>query len=116
VFDDFSFALTGRSEKDRERLNKIFKIRHYTKSNDLILIFIVHYVRSLAVFLRASQVRILTSVTEPEIRLYSSEYLFTPSALWDYLYHYSSSKNRYLILYNGVRSGEHIVDVTLRDQ
>lgn len=112
VFDDFSFKVTGRRKEDQAKLNKIFKIRHLLETDNIILVFVVHYLRSLAVFLRSSQVRILTSITEPEINMYSKDYLFTTSSLWDYLHYYINNIDRYIILYHGVRSGEHIIDVT----
>ncbi|MEM4620513.1 MAG: hypothetical protein QW607_09905, partial [Desulfurococcaceae archaeon] len=62
---------------------------------------------------RSSQVRILTSITEPEINMYSNDYLFTISTLWDYLHYFTSHRDRYIVLYHGIRSGEHILDVTL---
>jgi len=113
VFDDFSYKLTGRRREDQLKLNKIFRVRHILGTDNIVLVFVVHYLRSLAVFLRSSQVRILTSITEPEINMYSNDYLFTTSALWDYLHYFTSNRDRYIVLYHGIRSGEHILDVTI---
>ena len=115
LFDDFSYKITGRSQRDREKLNMLFRIRHILESNDIVLVFVVHYLRSLAVFIRSAQVRILTSITEPEIQLYSQEYLFTPSSLWDYFYYYTTKKGRYIILLHSSKSGEHIIDITKKE-
>lgn len=114
IFDDFSYKITGRTKEDREKLNMLFRIRHVLESNDIVLVFVVHYLRSLAVFIRSSQVRILTSISEPEIQLYSQEYLFTPSSLWDYLHYYMRYPKRYIILLHS-RSGEHIIDITKKE-
>jgi len=114
VFDDFSYKLLGRRRQEQEKLNKIFRVRHLLNSDEIVLVFVVHYLRSLAVFLRSAQVRILTSISEPEILMYSRDYLFTTSALWDYLHYYTKNSNRYIILMHGLRSGEHIIDVTIK--
>lgn len=114
VFDDFSYKITGRRREDQEKLNKIFRVRHILNTDNIILVFVVHYLRSLAVFLRSAQVRILTSISEPEINMYSRDYLFTTSALWDYLHYYTQYQDRYIVLYHGLRSGEHIIDVTMK--
>lgn len=116
IFDDFSYKITGRRKEDQVKLNKIFKVRHVLGTDNIVLVFIVHYLRSLAVFLRTAQVRILTSITEPEINMYARDYLFTISTLWDYLHYYTQESDRYIILYHGVRSGEHIIDVTMRKE
>ncbi|MEM4433273.1 MAG: ATP-binding protein [Desulfurococcaceae archaeon] len=113
VFDDFSYKVTGRRKEDQVKLNKIFRVRHILGTDNIVLVFVVHYLRSLAVFLRSSQVRILTSITEPEINMYSNDYLFTISTLWDYLHYFTTYKDRYIVLYHGIRSGEHILDVTI---
>ncbi|MEM4619438.1 MAG: hypothetical protein QW607_04420 [Desulfurococcaceae archaeon] len=113
VFDDFSYKLLGRRKQEQEKLNKIFRVRHILNSDEIVLVFVVHYLRSLAVFLRSAQVRILTSISEPEILMYSRDYLFTTSALWDYLHYFSINTNRYIVLYHGLRSGEHILDITI---
>ncbi|MEM4620867.1 MAG: hypothetical protein QW607_11725 [Desulfurococcaceae archaeon] len=114
VFDDFSYKLLGRRRKEQEKLNKVFRIRHILNTDNIVLVFVVHYLRSLAVFLRSAQVRVLTSISEPEILMYSRDYLFTISSLWDYLHYYTTNSNRYIVLYHGLRSGEHIIDVTIK--
>lgn len=111
LFDDFSFQITGRDEESRRRLNKLFRVRHILRSDDIVLVFVVHYMRSIAPFLRYGQVKILTSITPAEIKAYASEYLFTMSSLWDYLYYFNRYPDRYIVLYGGSH-GEHIIDVT----
>lgn len=111
LFDDYSYKVTGRTLKDREKLNTVFRVRHILESNDIVMSFVVHYLRSLAVFLRSSQVRILTSINEAEINMYASDYLFTVSGLWDYLYYRRKYRDRYIVLISS-SNGEHIVDVT----
>jgi len=104
VVDDVSFKL------DREMLGNIFRIRHLVNSK-VMLVLNCHYQRSIAPFLRGAQVRILTSLSEAEIKAYESEYLFTTSSLWDYLHYLYKYPDKYIIL-GSFYGREHIVDVT----
>lgn len=110
IFDDISYLLDSRSKQGKEALNKLFQIRHLTKKN-AIAIFNTHYSRSTAPFIRATPVRILTSLTEAEIDAYRQQYLFTTSALWDYLYYLQKHPDRFIILVNAW-GREKIIDIT----
>lgn len=112
-FDDFSYQLTGRSRADKERLNKFFRVRHIFGTSDIVIVIVAHYVRSIAPFLRTASVKILTSISEAEVKMYSSEYLFTEPTLWDYVHYYRKYSNKYIALISS-RAGEHIVDLTER--
>lgn len=113
IFDDVSNKL----KKYSDHLTKIFTIRHLPNSplqvidKNIFLLFVCHYLRSIAPFLRSAPVRFLTSISESEIRAYSSEYLFTISALWDYFHYYVYYPSKYIVLAN-VYAREHILDVT----
>jgi hypothetical protein len=113
VFDDVS----NKIKRFSEHLTKLYSIRHAENSpikvinKNVFMLFNCHYMRSIAPFLRATPLRILTSISESEIKAYSSEYLFTVSSLWDYLYYYYKYEDRYIILVS-VRGKERIIDVT----
>ncbi len=85
LLDDLSYVLNPRSEKGKEFLTRIFKIRHLAGKDKIILWLNGHYSRSIAPFLRSTDYRILTSLTQPEIKQYTSEYLFSDRDLWEYL-------------------------------
>lgn len=113
IFDDVSLVIHRYSKE----LRRIFTIRHPSGDpltaldKNIFLLFNCHYVRSIAPFLRASPLRILTSISEAEIRAYANEYLFTVSSLWDYLYYVRKYPERFISLFS-VRGSEHVVDVT----
>jgi len=110
IFDDISYIIDSRSREGKEALNRLFRIRHLTKKN-VIAIFNMHYSRSTAPFIRATPIRILTSLTEAEIPAYRSQYLFTVSTLWDYLYYIRHYPEKYIIL-TSIVGAEKIIDVT----
>lgn len=110
ILDDISFQLSSTSKRTRDYLQKLFRIRHMTNYNSMI-IFVVHYARSIAPFIRSSPVKILTSINEAEVRMYSNEYLFTEPSLWDYLHYTNKYNDKYIILMNQY-GRERIVDVT----
>jgi len=113
LFDDFGFQITGRSREDRERLTKLFKIRHILGLRRYNLIFISHYVRSLAPFIRSTNAKILTTLDTAEIPLYVQDRLFMAQDLWDYYSYLAHQKYKaYLILIQ--RFTGHILDITLR--
>ena len=85
LLDDLSYVLNPRSNKGREFLTQVFKIRHLTGKDKVIIWLNGHYSRSIAPFLRSTDYRILTSLTHPEIKQYTSEYLFSDRDLWEYL-------------------------------
>jgi Cdc6-like AAA superfamily ATPase len=85
LLDDLSYVLNPRSLKGREFLTRVFKIRHLTGKDKVIIWLNGHYSRSIAPFLRSTDYRILTSLTHPEIKQYTSEYLFSDRDLWEYL-------------------------------
>jgi chromosomal replication initiation ATPase DnaA len=85
LLDDLSYVLNPRSSKGKEFLTRVFKIRHLAGKDNIIIWLNGHYSRSIAPFLRATNYRILTSLTQPEIRQYTSEYLFSEADLWEYL-------------------------------
>jgi Cdc6-like AAA superfamily ATPase len=85
LLDDLSYVLNPRSSKGKEFLTRVFKIRHLTGKDNIILWLNGHYSRSIAPFLRATNYRILTSLTQPEVKQYVSEYLFAEADLWEYL-------------------------------
>lgn len=113
VFDDVS----NRIRRVSDELTRLYTIRHPhghatdTIGKNVFMLFICHYLRSVAPFIRSTPLRVLSSITEAEIRAYSSEYLFTLSSLWDYLEYVYTYPHRYIIL---ASSGgrEHIIDVT----
>jgi hypothetical protein len=111
VLDDFGFII-DRSAKSREFLYMLFRIRHITGKNRIIVWINGHYSKSLIPFFRATPYRVLTSITEMEIKQYSSDYLFPVSLLWDYYTYYLSNPDRYIILVNW-RTISEIVDITL---
>jgi Cdc6-like AAA superfamily ATPase len=85
LMDDLSYVLNPRSSKGKEFLTRVFKIRHLADRDKVIIWINGHYSRSIAPFLRATNYRILTSLTQPEIKQYVSEYLFSEADLWEYL-------------------------------
>jgi hypothetical protein len=111
ILDDFGFII-DRSAKSREFLYALFRIRHITGENRIIVWINGHYSKSLIPFFRATPYRILTSITEMEIKQYSSDYLFPVSLLWDYYSYYMTNPDRYIILVNW-RTISEIVDITL---
>lgn len=104
VLDDVSFKIS------KEFLNSLMRVRHILNKNVFVLLN-CHYQRSIAPFLRSAPLRILTSISESEIRSYVSEYLFTTSSLWDYLHYYRKHFDKFIILMS-VYGSEHILDVT----
>ena len=110
IVDDVSFQLGSASAKQRELLYNIFRVRHIL-SPKAMLVFNAHYSRSIAPFLRSAQVRILTSISEAEIKAYENEYLFTTSSLWDYLHYTNKYVDKFIILAH-VFGKEHIIDMT----
>jgi hypothetical protein len=96
LLDDLSYVLNPRSSKGKEFLTRVFKIRHLAGKDNIIIWLNGHYSRSIAPFLRATNYRILTSLTQPEIRQYTSEYLFSEADLWEYLR--ALSKRQHIIL------------------
>lgn len=111
VLDDFGFVI-DRSAQAREFLYKLFRIRHITGKNKIIVWINAHYSKSLIPFFRATPYRILTSITPQEIRQLSSDYLFPVSDLWDYYYYMLEHPKHYIIYVNWWTINE-IVDVTL---
>ena len=112
ILDDFSFMITGRSNKDRERLYNLFRIRHILgEDKTYYVIFVAHYLRSLAPTLRASYVKILTSVDIAEIKIYYSEAMFSQSSLLTYYEYTQQYGNQNIILVN--KGDEKILNITL---
>jgi hypothetical protein len=111
VLDDFGFII-DRSAKSREFLYALFRIRHITNKDKIVVWINGHYSKSLIPFFRATPYRVLTSITEMEIKQYSSDYLFPVSLLWDYYTYYLSNPDRYIALVNW-RTISEIVDITL---
>lgn len=102
LLDDLSYVLNPRSEKGKEFLTRVFKIRHLAGKDDIIIWLNGHYSRSVAPFLRATNYRILTSLTQPEIRQYTSEYLFSEADLWEHLRALSLRKHVILVQFKHV--------------
>jgi hypothetical protein len=111
ILDDFGFVI-DKTARAREFLYKIFRIRHITGKNRIIVWINAHYSKSLIPFFRSTPYRILTSITTQEIKQLSSDYLFPISDLWDYYYYMLERPNRYIIYVNWWTISE-IVDVTL---
>jgi len=111
ILDDFGFVI-DKSAQAREFLYKIFRIRHITHKNKIVVWINAHYSKSLIPFFRSTPYRILTSITPQEIKQLSSDYLFPISDLWDYYYYMLEHPNRYIIYVNWWTISE-IVDVTL---
>jgi hypothetical protein len=111
ILDDFGFVI-DKSTQAREFLYKIFRIRHITGKDKIIVWINAHYSKSLIPFFRATPYRILTSITTQEIKQLSSDYLFPVSDLWDYYYYMLEHPRRYIIYVNWWTIDE-IVDVTL---
>jgi energy-coupling factor transporter ATP-binding protein EcfA2 len=113
VFDDVS----NRIKRYSDTLTKLYTVRHpsneaiNTINKNIFMLFNCHYMRSIAPFIRSTPLRILTSITESEIRAYASEYLFTISTLWDYLHYYYKYEDKYIVLIS-VYGREHIMDVS----
>lgn len=114
IFDDFSFAIRTNSKEYYEFLNKLFRIRHLVNAEAVFVIFVAHYLRSLAVFIRSTNYKILTSITSSEVKMYANDYLFREGDLWDYYEYYVKMPNRFLVLaeFRGVSK---IIDVTVDD-
>jgi len=112
ILDDFSFMITGRSQKDRERLYNLFRIRHILgEDKTYYVIFVAHYLRSLAPTLRASYVKILTSVDIAETKIYYSEAMFSQSTLLTYYEYLQQYGTQNIILVN--KGDERIINITL---
>jgi len=111
ILDDFGFVV-DKTAQAREFLYKIFRIRHITGKDKIIVWINAHYSKSLIPFFRATPYRILTSITPQEIKQLSSDYLFPISDLWDYYYYMLEHPRRYIIYVNWWTINE-IVDVTL---
>ena len=111
LFDDFSFTIDPRSKSGREFLTMLFRIRHILKTNYVVLWFNGHYSYSLAPFIRSTPYRILTSISEPEIRQYSAGYIFTEKVLWDYFKWCRDHMDKRIVLasFRGITK---IIDVT----
>lgn len=93
VIDDVSYQLFGLTKDVRQMLTRIFKIRHTIKQNTL-LIFVVHYAKSISPFVRTAPLKVLTSISPAEISAYASEFDFAD--LVDYLEDYSLYKQKYI--------------------
>jgi hypothetical protein len=111
ILDDFGFVI-DKSAQAREFLYKIFRIRHITHKNKIIVWINAHYSKSLLPFFRATPYRILTSITTQEIKQLSSDYLFPVSELWDYYYYMLKHPGKYIAYVNWWTISE-IVDITL---
>jgi len=111
ILDDFGFVV-DRSAQAREFLYKIFRIRHITRKNKIVVWINAHYSKSLIPFFRSTPYRVLTSITVQEIKQLSSDYLFPISDLWDYYYYMLEHPGKYIIYLNWWTINE-IVDVTL---
>jgi hypothetical protein len=111
ILDDFGFVI-DKTAQAREFLYRIFRIRHITGKDKIIVWINAHYSKSLIPFFRSTPYRILTSITTQEIKQLSSDYLFPISDLWDYYYYILEHPNRYIIYVNWYTISE-IVDVTL---
>jgi hypothetical protein len=112
LLDDFGFVFDSKSKEFREFLNKIFRIRHLTRREKIMIWINAHYSRSLAPFFRSTPYRILTSITPQEIKQLSSDYLFATSELWDFYYYTLENPKRHIYLINWW-SFSGIVDFTL---
>jgi hypothetical protein len=111
ILDDFGFVI-DKTAQAREFLYKLFRIRHITGKNKIIVWINAHYSKSLIPFFRSTPYRVLTSITTQEIKQLSSDYLFPISDLWDYYYYILEHPNKYIIYVNWFTINE-IVDVTL---
>lgn len=111
LFDDFSFAIDTRSKTGREFLSMLFRIRHILNTNYVLLWFNGHYSYSLAPFIRSTQYRILTSISEPEVKQYASAYIFTEKDLWDFFKWCRDHMDKRIVLasFRGITK---IIDVT----
>lgn len=97
--DDISFSI---SYKDREFLHELTKIRHRNKKvRRWVVVTAMHYSRATLPFLRQANIKILTSLTDPE-EIESLKWSFTVSALWDYYRVYTSCPECHYILLNWV--------------
>ena len=99
LLDDFSFAVTGRSKKDRERLKNLMELRHILfEDKRYYIILIGHYVRSLAPVLRSSHIKVLTYLDAAELNLYLNEYMFSQSSLLAYFEYLQEKQHEKLYL------------------
>jgi len=113
IFDDFSFAITGRSKEDRKRLKNLVEFRHiFGEGRRYYVILIAHYARSLAPVLRSAHIKILTSLDAAEVKLYSSEYMFSESTLLTYFEYLQSKPDQHLVLVS-YGTEEKIMNLTL---
>jgi len=111
--DDFSFAISGRSQKDRLRLKNLMEIRHILGENHRYYVILVgHYVRSLSPILRSANIKMLTSVDVAEVRLYAQEYMFSESSLLTYFEYLQQKPNEFLVLVN-FGTSEEIMNLTM---
>lgn len=113
LFDDFSYQLVHNSKDYKQFLTNLFKIRHLTGKDKLIIWFNGHYSRSISVFIRSTDYRVLTSITIPEIRQLSNDYIFSEADLWDYLSYYN--KHKYVIL-TMFRTVSKIINVEIKSK
>jgi hypothetical protein len=67
VFDDISFLFHAKTLEMNRFLNLVTKIRHVQSFDSLYLIYITHYSKSIAPFLRGGQVHILCSLTDSDL-------------------------------------------------
>ena len=112
-FDDFSFAISGRSQKDRQRLKNLVEIRHILgEKRRYFVILVGHYIRSLAPTLRSAHIKILTSLDATEINLYSTEYMFSENSLIAYLEYLTERPKDHIVLVN-YGTTEKIINLTL---
>jgi len=113
LLDDFTYAITGRSNADRRRLKNLMEIRHILGENKRYYVILVgHYMRALAPVLRSAHIKILTSLDASEVRLYSQEFMFSENSLLTYFEYLQERPNQYLVLVN-FGTTEKIMNLTL---
>ena len=94
VVDDISFSL------DRPFMQELTRIRHKNRRvRRWALVTNMHYSKAALPFLRQSNTKILTSLTDPE-EIENLRWNFTVQALWDYYYLYINEPQRHWVLIN----------------
>ncbi len=97
MIDDVSFSM---SLKDRSFLHQLTKIRHMNRRvKRWVVATAMHYSRATLPFLRQANIKILTSLTDPE-EIENLKWTFTTNALWDYYRVYIDCPNCHYILVN----------------
>ena len=81
VMDDMSFLVHGADMLE----NAISQIRHYLGLDDVVLVFIFHYLRAVPPFIRDADVRILASITKQAKQMLHREGMFSRYMLQAYL-------------------------------